>query len=308
MKLFFLTIIQFLITSQLLGQSFFEADGIQIKTGAISKTYYFDYSFSDSLALFFTDSVMQYSNEKKTIVKIISYSGYNKKNEPSIQIEYFDINGRDSISKHFNEGKPSMIYQRKYDTTGRIIYYGMEDYNADSTYDRGFEWFYEYRDSIIVTGKIEIQTIFVVDTCGDKKFHFRVFNIYDCKNRKIKEIRASEPNDPTAQITIFTYNDQDSLISVNVGGMETLSVKEKHINTKCDIENEYSFVDTDYDSVKQLIRQLLCENENLLTKAKCENYFLTLISLDKQIRLKILKRQPYHCGGRKVIFRTTMHL
>ncbi|MBL1181571.1 MAG: hypothetical protein D8M18_10795 [Bacteroidetes bacterium] len=292
----------------MLGQSFFEADSIQIKTGAISRTYNFAYSFRDSLTLFFTDSVVQYSNDKKTIVKTISYSGYNKKSEPAINIKYFGVNGRDSISKHFYEGKPSMTYKTNYDNIGRIIYYGMKDFNADSTYDRGFEWFYEYRDSSISTGKIEIQTIFVDDAAGDKRFHFRVLNEYDNKNRKIKEIRESEPNDPTAQITIYTYNDQDSLISVNVGGMETLSVIEKHINTKCDIENEYSFVATDYNSIKQFIHQLLIDNKNPLTKDKCENYFLTLISFDKQTRLKILKQQPYHCGGRKVIFSTTIQL
>lgn len=308
MKPFFLTIIQFLIISQLLGQSFFEVDSVQIKTKTISRIYNFSYAFKDSLSLLLTDSVLQYSSDKKTIVKTISYSVYDKKSEPAIQIKYLDIIGRDSISKHFYEGKLSMTYQQKYDTVGRIIYYGMKDHVADSTYDRGFEWLYEYRDSIIVTGKIEIQTIFVVDTNGDKRFHFRVFNIYDNKNRKIKEIRASEPNDPTAQITIYTYNDQDSLIFVNYWGDETFSEKEKHINTKCDIENEYSFVDTNYDSVKQLIQQLLWENKNLLTKAKCENYFLTLVSFDKQTRLKIIKQQPYHCGGRKVIFRTTTQL
>ncbi len=55
------------------------------------------------------------------------------------------------------------------------------------------------------------------------------------------------------QITIYTYNDKDSLISEKVDGMETLLSKEKHINTKCDIENAYSFVSTDYNSIKQLI-------------------------------------------------------
>lgn len=304
MKLFFLTIINFLLTSQLMGQSIFEADGKQINTGTITKTYNFAYSFNDSLILFFVDSVVQYSNAKKTIIKTISCSGYNKKREPSVKIEYFGINGRDSISKHFNEGKLSMTYKTNYDNLGRIIYYGMKDFNADSTYDRGFEWYYVYRDSIISTGKIEIQTIFVDDAYGDKRFHFRVLSEYDNKKRKIKETRESKANDPLAQITIYTYNDKDNLISEKIDGMESLSSKEKHTNTKCDIETEYSFVATDYNSIKQLIHQLLMDNKKLLTTDKCENYFFTLFAPDKQTRLTLVKHTPYR-EGRRVIFTTT---
>lgn len=308
MKRFFLTSIQILIVSQLLGQTFFEADGRQIKTGAISTAYNFSYSFSDSLTLFFADSVVQYSDAKKTIVKTVSYSGFNKSSEPSIKIEYFGTNGRDSISKHFNEGKPSMTYQTNYDNIGRIIYYGMKHFNADSTYDRGFEWFYEYRDSSISTGKIEIQTIFVDDAYGAKRFHFRVLNEYDNKNRKVKEVRERQANDPLAQVTTYLYNEKDSLISEKVDGMETLQSSEKQINTKCDIENEYSFTTTDFNSIKQLTRQLLFDNKKLLTTDRCENYFLTLIATDKQTRLTLVKRKPYHCEGRQVYFSTTQTL
>lgn len=304
MKPFFLPIIIFLHTSQLLGQSIFEVDGMQVNTGAVTKTYNFAYSFNDSLILFFVDSVVQYSNAKKTILKTISYSGYNKKSEPSVKIEYFGINGRDSISKHFNEGKLSMTYKTNYDNLGRIIYYGMKDFNADSTYDRGFEWFYEYRDSIISTGKIEIQTIFVDDAYGDKRFHFRVLSEYDNKKRKIKETRESIANDPFAQITIYTYNDKDSLISEKIDGMEFLSSKEKHTNTKCDIETEYSFVATDYTSIKRLIHLLLMDNKKMFTTDKCVSYFLTLFAPDKQTRLTLVKHKPYR-EGRRVIFTTT---
>lgn len=300
--------IQFLIASQLLGQSFFEADDKKIKTGTISKIYNFSYSFGDNLTIFFDDSILQYSNTNQTIVKKISYSNYNEKSKPSIQIEYLGINGRDSISKHFNDGKPSKIYQTCYDNVGRIIYYGMKDLNADSASDHSFELFYEYRDSSISTGKIEIQTIFVDDAFGDKRYHFRVLNEYNSKNRKVKEMRESEANDPMAQITIYTYNNKDSLISEKVDGVETLSAQEKHINTKCNIESEYSFVATDYNSIQQLIYQLLIENKKLLTDNQCENYFLTLISYNKQTRLTIEKQQPYWRGGRKVVFITNTQL
>jgi hypothetical protein len=305
MKLFLLTIIQFLISSQLLGQTFFEADGKQIMTGSIIRTYNFSYSFGDSLTLFFVDSVVQYSNTQKSIVKTISYSDYNQKSEALIQIQYFGINGRDSISKHFKGDKPSMIYQNKYDNLGRIIYYSMKDFNADAAFDQSFKWFYDYRDSSIGEEKIEIQTIFYENDSGDKRFNFRVLNFYDSKNRKVKELRESEPNDPMSQITLYSYNDKDSLISEKVDGMEMIAAKGKHINTKCDVENEYSFGATDYYSVKQLIHQKLTDNKKYLITDKCENYFYTLISYDQQTKLTLVKRQPYWCEGTKVIFTAT---
>lgn len=308
MKLFLLAITQLLIASQMFGQTYFDIEGNQIKTGTISRTYNFAYSVGDTFSLFLTDSIIQYVNSTKTIIKTISYSGYRKSTEPSINIKYTTTSGQDSLSKHYSGDRLIMIYQTKFDNAGRIIYYGMKDFNADSTYDRGFEWFYEYRDSLIETGKIEIQTIFVDDAYGDKRFHFRVLNEYDNKNRKIKEVRESKPNDPMAQTTIYTYNDNDSLISEKVDGMEMLSTKGKHKNTKCDIENEYSFVLTDYNSIKQLIHQLLIDNKKLLTTDKCENYFYTLISNDRQTKLTLVKRQPYWCEGRKVTFTTNIKL
>ncbi len=66
-----------------------------------------------------------------------------------------------------------MMYQTNYDNFERIIYYSLKDFNADTTHDRGFEWFYIYSDSLISTGKIEMQTIFVDDVM-EKKISFQI--------------------------------------------------------------------------------------------------------------------------------------
>lgn len=294
-----------LLTSPLLGQAFFEADGKQIPTGSITKIYNFSYAYKDSLKLFLDDSTVQYFNTNNTITKTETYSEYFKTSVPTVQIHYFGTQGRDSVSKIFHKGKLYLMYKYKYDKIGRIIYYGIKEFNTDSSYNRSSERFYEYRDSSISTGKIQIQTVFFVnDAYGEKKIIYKVITEYDKKKRKIKETQESKANDPLAQITIYTYNEKDSLISKKIDGMETLNSIIKRTNTKCDTETEYSFLSTDYISIKQLTYQLLTENIKLLTTDECEYFLNKLIATEKQTRLTIIKHKPYY-EGRRVIFTTT---
>lgn len=48
----------------------------------------------------------------------------------------------------------------------------MKDYKATKTNDRSFEWFYEYKDNIAGKEIIDIQTVYVKDHFGTKRFHF----------------------------------------------------------------------------------------------------------------------------------------
>ncbi len=306
MKLILLLIAQLLIALQLFSQKYFDVEGEQIKIGTISRTYNFAYSLDDTFSLFLADSVIEYVNNIKTIKKTISYSVYDKPTEPSINIKYTTARGQDSLSKHYSGDKLNMIYQTSYDNAGRIVYYGMKDFNSDLQYSRGFEWFYEYRDSSISTGKIEIQTIFVSDANGYKRFHFKVLNVFDIKNRKIREVR--DPDNVDADIIEYVYNDYDSLVSKKHNNQDETLEKGKKINTICDIENEYFFNTTDYYSIRKLINQLLINNKISLTNQKCENYFFTLTSKRQKAMLTFIKRKPYWCEGQKIIFTITQQL
>lgn len=302
MKRLLTTTLLTFLTAHLFGQADFSVEGRTVKTGSIVKTYNFYYQSQDSISLFFSDSTITFCNPAKTITKQISYSKTDK--EPSTRIEYFKTSGEDSISKHFSGDELSMIYTTRFDNIDRIVYYGMKYFNAVSTYDSGFEWTYEYRDSLISTGNIVIQTVFVANDKGGKDFHFRILNEYDKKNRKIKEIRESQMNDPMAYITTYKYDDKDSLIEESVDGIGNV-LPSKHINTPCDMEVEKSLAVSNFGELNNLVRQLLIENEKMLNSKKCEDYFCTYISPDKQMTLNIIKRQPYWCEGRRVIFTVT---
>lgn len=309
MKLFLLTITQLFIASLMFGQTYFEVEGKQIKAGSIKTIYEFQCSFEDSFSLYLTDSIIQYENSTNTISKKISYSFYPSTTEPAIHIRYTTVNGQDSLNKYYSGNTIKTIYRRDYDGAGRRVYYGVREFNADSTFEDTYEDFYEYRDSLIETGKIEILTGYTLNTHGEKNyFSNATFIEYDHKGRKIKKYK---PNDPMSETTTYAYDENDSLISHKIDGWEMLETNEEHINTKCDIMDEFTFEKTDYNSVKQLIYQLFSDNKIPLAMEECEFYFQKLISSDKQTELRIIKMKAHRrldLYERKVLFITSQQL
>jgi hypothetical protein len=260
-----------LVSTQLLGQSFFYAEGNKIKTGIYEKSYKFYYSFQDSLNLTFSDSSEYFSNYDSTIIKLTIYSKYME--QPYTDIDYLRSNREDSISKHFAGDKLSCIYETRFDSLDRIVYYALKNYDT-SHYYNDFEWTYEYKDSITSRNKFLIQTVYVKDNYGDKRFHFRSLMIYDEKGIP-KYYYVSEPDD---------------------------SNQGKQKNTKCLQSNEMTFTVSNINDIKVLIRQMLKENKKILTNNKCKNLIYDYISPDKQKVLSIRKIEPYWEGGRNVIF------
>lgn len=289
------------ITTYSYCQSSFNVEGKSVKTGRIVKTYNFYYQTKDSITLFFSDSIATFTNPANTIKKEITYSDRDK--EPGIRIEYLKTNKNDSICKLFTGHKLAMVYETRFDKLNRIIYYSMKRFWPNDGEDDGFEWTYDYQDSLTNFGKLTKQTVFVDDAYGDKRFHFRVISEFDRKNRKVKETRESEANDSMAQITTYIYDNNDSLLEerVKTGGYENVFPHTKnHINTPCDITKERTFAVSKFSDFGPLIKQLLIENNEMLNSNDCENFICTYISPDKQIIISIRKVRPYWEGGRNV--------
>lgn len=296
MKQFIIIVMLYFFATHLFGQANFLVEGKIVNVGSMNKTYNFAYQYKDSISLYFMDSTVEFINPTKTIIKEIHYSIMDS--QPNVRIQYLKTNGEDSIEKHFKGENLNTVYETKVDTLGRIIYYAMKDFMDDN---KTFVWTYEYTDSIISTGKIEIQTVFVNDTYGNKHFHFRVLNEYNQDNMKVKEIRESEIKDTMPLITAYKYDRNNKLISEEEDGIENI-LPIKHVNTTCDIELEKVLTVSNFKDINNLVKQLLLKNKKMLTTNKCKNYVCKYISPDKQNILAIIKREPYWCGGRTVIF------
>lgn len=284
-----------IIALKLFGQSNFIVEGKEYPIGLFTKTYKFCFRFNnDSLNTYLLDSTINYSNPQKTINKRVHYSCDNiNKHEPTTSISYTGKNGKDWISRTYNGNILSYIYESKHDSLGRVIYYGRKDLK-DST--NGFEWFYDYKDSLTSKGRrINIQTIYVDSKLGHgKEFHFMVLSEYDKKNRKIKETRQNKENDPMACITIYKYNKHDSLVSEKTWGREFIS-KKKRKNTKCNNVNQIDFAEKDFQSVKTKIFDLVLKNKNILTSNKCKYFYARYFSGNESEEIVIQKlRDSYH--------------
>ncbi|MES2727639.1 MAG: hypothetical protein V4643_11095 [Bacteroidota bacterium] len=296
MKQSLIIIVLIFFATHLFGQANFLVEDKIVNVGSMNKTYNFGYQYKDSISLYFMDSAVEFINPTKTIIKETSYSIMDSKSNTRIQ--YLKTNGEDSVEKHFKGENLNTVYETKLDSIGRIVYYAMKDFMDDN---KTFVWTYEYNDSIISTGKIEIQTVFVNDTYGNKQFHYRVLSEYNQKHKKVKETRQSEIKDTMPLITAYKYDRNNRLISKSVDGIENI-LPIKHVNTTCDIELEEVLTVSNFKEVNNLVKQLLLKNKKMLTTDKCKNYRCKYISPDKQNTLVIVKREPYWCGGKTVTF------
>ncbi|QIH33448.1 hypothetical protein [Sphingobacterium sp. DR205] len=251
------------LTVDVYGQKSFIVEGKAIPTGSITKWYSFTYGYGDSLIVYFKDSTVVFKNPKATIVKSVSRSKYS--NNQYTNIQYFGDKGKDSVSKHFDGRKLSMIYRTLYDSLERPRYYGMKDYRATNTYDDSFEWFYEYKDSVVGNEIIDIQTVYIKDRAGLKRFHF---------NRKMKRSKEGK----------ISYQYKQNLPS------------SKPDNSRCFFETTKEIGDLTFSAAKKLIESSIKENKKKIVSEECQDFVRTYCSADRNSKLIITKVRPYHEG------------
>jgi len=274
-----------LIQYNLLGQTEFSVEDRIVKTGSITKVYTFHYQIrEDSIYSFFADSTIIFTNPEETIVKKISGRG------KYTRIQYLRTNKEDSISKHFVEDKLSMIYETKYDSLGRRIYYAMKNFMPTHAYDWGFKSTYEYHDSLTGTRRFTIQTVFDYDESDNKHFHSRVTSEYDNKNRKIKETSDR----PMSQSFRYFYDKNGHLIKTIRDDKVVFYHNRKIKKTKCRIETKRDFPDLNFSDYHSLVRQLVLENKKILTTEKCENFSHKYVSPNKQMTIIVNNSRRHH--------------
>lgn len=264
MKRYFL-IFLLLLAADVFGQKSFLAEGRAVPTGSFTKTYSFSYRYGDSLEVYFHDSAIVFKNPNATIVKNVSRLTYS--NTIFTEIQYFGSKGKDSVSKHYLDRKLSKIYKTLYDSLDRPKYYGMKDYLATKTNDDSFEWFYEYKDSVADSEIIDIQTVYVKDRAGLKKFHF---------NRKMKRSKEGK----------ISYQYKQNLPSL------------KPDNSRCFFETTKEIGDLNFAAAKELIESTIKENKKKIVSEECQDFVRTYCSADKNSKLIITKIKPYWEGKR----------
>ena len=276
MKIIFTKLMFLCAIANLWGQTFFEVEGKKVQLAEITKEYQFAYKFRDGSNLFLIDSVLIFSNSKKTIVKEIRYNNIIRKENYSI-INYSKIYNGYSFSKHFKNEKLRFIYETQVDSLNNVIYDKREEYLEDSTHRTGSESCFYYKDSLTSEGKIRIQTCFSGDAFSDNRIEYRSLIFFDKRNRIMKEVDNMDS-------TLYFYDEKDSLISKKYYSYELLDdgveelLNTRHVNSPCDSEYVYSFINTDFENVKKEIVKLLFEHKSYLTNYDCRECLLKFIS------------------------------
>lgn len=243
MRVIFTKLLLLFSIVNLWGQTFFEVEGKKVLLAELIKGYQFSFKFKDSSNLFLIDSVLIFSNFQKTIVKEVKYSNVRKENYTTIN--YSKIYNGYSFSKHFDNGKLRFIYETQVDSLNNTIYDKREEYLEDSTHRTGSEFCYYYKDSFTSEGKIRIQTCFSGDAFSTNLIEDRKLIFFDKKNIRMKELDNMDS-------TLYFHDEKDSLISKKYYSYELLddAVEEllntKHVNSQCDSEYVYTFLNTDF--------------------------------------------------------------
>lgn len=263
----------------------FDVERVKINLDSVSRLYNFHYKVTDSIHLIFTDSITTFSNPDKTILKEI-YHGLDDK-KPSITINFYRLNGQDSIVKYFTGGELNRIYISKYDSLNRITDYGWTEkpfYN-----DTLWGLTYKYRDSSTITGNMLIQDSYVRYSLKDEKeFQYMVLFYFDKKNRLIKEIRQGVWQDPRANIFNYSCNPTDSLTSRKVeieGIVDNISYSKINDNSLCDKENSLDYFIPNFQNINLKIKSLIKENPELLNVHNCEQFHYVYSSSNKEIKI-----------------------
>jgi hypothetical protein len=267
------------------GQQEFEAEGIKTPLGSVSRLYNFHYELSDTIGLFFTDSITVYSNPEKTIVKEI-YLGIGSK-KPSVEINYFRLNGQDSVLRHFTGNKLNRTYISKFDSLDRIKDYGWTEKTTGN--DTLWGLTYEYRDSSTITGNILIQDSYVrYSLSREKEFQYMVLFYFDKKNRLFKEIRQGVWDDPRANIFNYSCSEKDSLISRKVeimGIVDNISYTEKDNNSKFNQESKLTVFSPNFQNINLEIKNLINNNALLRKIDKYEQFHYKFSTSNNEIQI-----------------------
>lgn len=285
-----LTLILAFLTTGIFCQSDFVVEGRSIRTATIRKEFHFGYWFQDTLTLVLADSVHIYSNMQKTIIKTEEFRSHGIC--PHNRIEYLTSSGKDSITKLFDGEVLKSIYSTKYDSLDRIHKYSLENFVPGMN---GFEWLYEYQDSLTPEGKITITTIYIVEE-GRKSVHFKVFDEFNEKNQKTKQTRGDSLNDPFAQVVEYKY-DESGQLAEKIVSTDGLRYNNQILPALCQRESEITLESSDINLLQTVIRGLLEENATILQSTECENLVYTYNCSHPKLQIRINKWQPYWEGG-----------
>ncbi len=301
MRVIFTKLLLLFSIVNLWGQTFFEVEGKKVLLAELTKGYKFSFKFKDSSNLFLIDSVITFSNSQKTIMKEVKYSNVRKENYTTIN--YSKIYHGYSFSKHFDNGKLRFIYETQVDSLNNTIYDKREEYLGDSTHRTNSLACFYYRDSLKSEGKIRIQTCYSGDAFSNNLIEYRRLIFFDERNRIMKEVNNMDS-------TIYFYDEKDSLISKKYYSFELLDdgfeelLNSKHVNSQCDSEYVYTFLNTDFENVKNEIVKLLFEHKSYLTNYDCRECLLSFISNDSLIKLIIHRQKRNSLHGEELIYFT----
>jgi hypothetical protein len=289
-----LIILSTILSIHAVGQSTFVVDGLSVKVGSVTCKYQFGVDFRDTLKLILMDSVITYSNPEKTIIKTEEYSV--NRDVPSVRIEYLTNDGKDSIVELFRGDVLNSVFTFDYDSLGRRSRFSLNNLKESSS---GFESIYNYKDSLISTGKISIQTI---ET--NSAYRYRVYTEFDSNGRKINEYHGDSMNDPFAEKISYLYDELDELVGEvllsSEEGIDTLWYNQPRKIDLCNNEFKLDYISRDLNKMKTKLRELVSKHETVIKSGDCPAHSYLYKSEDELFKVTIGDTEQFWRGFSRV--------
>ena len=178
------------------AQSTFKAGWNNYQTGMIIHEYSYNYTFTDSVHLFLTDSTLVYATADSMVTEAICTHAHD--NAIYKTVRFFSAKKQPLKTEEYKDDLLQMVNEWKYDDAGRKTYQLEDNKLNNNVYKKNYDY---------TTDKKTGETIVTETAYYNGKIEFYTKSYYDREHQKVKEVRLNDNNKDIIHIESYTYGE-----------------------------------------------------------------------------------------------------
>ena len=178
------------------AQATFKAGWNNYQTGMIIHEYTYNYTFTDSVRLFLTDSSIIYATADSMVTDAICY--HIRDNAVYKSVNFFNSKKQVLKTEEYKDDNLQQANEWRYDDKGRKIFQSEDNKLNGNNYKKNYDY---------ATDKKTGETIVTETAYYNGKIEFYTKSYYDKNAQKTKEVRLNDNNKDIIHIENYTYGE-----------------------------------------------------------------------------------------------------
>ena len=178
------------------AQLTFKAGWNNYQTGMIIHEYTYNYTFTDSIRLFLTDSSVTYATADSMVTETLSYHLHD--NIIYKTVNFFNIKKQVLKTDEYKDDVIQQSNEWRYDDKGRKIYQLEDNKLTGNNYKKNYDYTNDKK-----TG----ENVITESAYYNGKIEFYTKSYYDKNAQKIKEVRLNDNNKDIIHVESYTYGE-----------------------------------------------------------------------------------------------------